>query len=91
MGAIGIGVAWLGYSVTLWGYCLLTGCDVKFADLINPVRPYAGNPLKAGQIPADQILPSSGTAGAKGGAGGTATSPTAAGIKAGLSALFGGG
>jgi hypothetical protein len=42
MPAIGIGVVWFGYSMTLWGYCLIRGYNVKLTDLINPLHPYAG-------------------------------------------------
>lgn len=55
--AIGMGIAWAGYSVALWGYCLLHGVDVKFTQLINPVHPYTGG-FAGGQIPPSQLLPS---------------------------------
>jgi hypothetical protein len=42
MPAISIGVVWFGYSMTLWGYCLIRGYNVKLTDLINPLHPYAG-------------------------------------------------
>lgn len=68
MGAFGIGITWFGYSVTLWGYCLVRGYPVKFTDLINPVHPYAGAWPPPGTIPKDEVFPgitvgSTGTAG----------------------------
>jgi hypothetical protein len=57
MPAIGIGITWFGYSVALWGYCLLRGYDVKFTDLVNPLHPWAGKWPPPTNIPADQILP----------------------------------
>jgi hypothetical protein len=56
MPAIGIGVVWFGYSLSLWGYCIVRGYNVKFTDLINPVHFYSGSwppPL----MPPNQILP----------------------------------
>jgi len=64
--AIGMGVTWFGYSVALWGYCLLRGYPVKFTDLINPVHPYNGAWPPPGQIPTSEVFPgitSAGTAG----------------------------
>ena len=42
MPAIGMLIAWSGYSFSLWGYCLIRGYDVKLSDLVNPVHPYTG-------------------------------------------------
>ena len=42
MPAIGIGVTWLGWAVSLYGYCLVRGYNVKFTDLINPLHPWPG-------------------------------------------------
>jgi hypothetical protein len=55
--AIGIGVTWLGYSLTLWGYCLIKGYNVRFTELANPVRPYSGAWPPPQNIPASVILP----------------------------------
>jgi hypothetical protein len=55
MPAIGMILAWFGYSVSSWGYCLIRGYDVKFTDWINPAHPYQGWPPP--QAPADQIIP----------------------------------
>ena len=55
--AIGMGMAWVGYSFGLWGYCLIRGFNVKLTDLMNPVHPYSGPWPPQGQIPAGDILP----------------------------------
>lgn len=54
MPAIGMGVAWLGYSVALYGYCLIKGYDVTFGQLVNPAASVSWPP---GPIPAGQVLP----------------------------------
>jgi hypothetical protein len=64
---IGMGLAWFGYALAGWGYCLIKGYDVRFADWINPVRPYSGPWPPATMIPPDSVLPggaSGGTAAA---------------------------
>ena len=38
--AIGMGIAWLGYSVSLWGWCLLKGYDVTLGQIMSPAHPY---------------------------------------------------
>ena len=55
--AIGMGMAWVGYSFGLWGYCLIRGYNVKLTDLMNPVHPYSGPWPPAKDIPAGDILP----------------------------------
>ena len=40
MGAAAIGILFGGYSLTLWGYCLVRGYNVSLADLVNPLRVY---------------------------------------------------
>lgn len=57
MPAIGMGLAWFGYSLTLWGYCLVRGYNVKFTDLVNPVHPYSGKWPPPANIPIGDILP----------------------------------
>lgn len=37
--AIGFGLAWFGYSVALYGYCLVKQYDVSYLDLIKPGGP----------------------------------------------------
>lgn len=36
MPAIGMGMLWGGYTLTLWGYCLLQGYAIGIADLVIP-------------------------------------------------------
>jgi hypothetical protein len=40
--ALGMGISWFGWSLGLWGYCLIRGYNVKFTDLINPLHAYSG-------------------------------------------------
>jgi hypothetical protein len=62
MPAIGIGVAWFGYSLTLWGFCLIKGYNVRFTELINPVKPYSGPWPPPTNIPATSTFPAGGVA-----------------------------
>ncbi len=56
MVAIGFGLLWLAYTGGLEAYCLLRGYNLTFAQLINPLHPYAG-PWPPPQIPAGVIFP----------------------------------
>jgi hypothetical protein len=38
MPAIGMGLAWAGYTGMLWAYCLIRGYDVTLGQLVNPVH-----------------------------------------------------
>lgn len=38
MGAIAMAIIYLGYSVDLWGYCLITGKNVSLLQLVNPLH-----------------------------------------------------
>lgn len=31
--AVALAVLWAGYTITLWGYCLIQGYDVTFSDM----------------------------------------------------------
>lgn len=42
MPALGFVLAWGGYAVMSWGYCLVRGYDVSFTEWVNPVHWYAG-------------------------------------------------
>jgi hypothetical protein len=57
MPAIGMGLAWIGYTVGLWGYCLVKGYDVTIVQLANPVKPYAWPKGGPAPIPDSQLLP----------------------------------
>jgi hypothetical protein len=37
--AIGVGLAWAGYAIGIWGYCLVRGCNVTFMQLFKPTWP----------------------------------------------------
>ena len=56
MPAIGMGIGWLGYSLYLWGWCLLRGYDVPLGQLMSPINPYSGKWPPA-QIPDTQLFP----------------------------------
>jgi hypothetical protein len=47
MVALGLGTFWLGYTVTMYGYCLVRGYNVKFTDLFHSTWPGAvqGKPV----------------------------------------------
>ena len=38
--AVGMLLIWGGYSVSLWGWCLLRGYDVTMGQLMSPLHPY---------------------------------------------------
>jgi hypothetical protein len=59
---IGMGMAWVGYTVGIWGYCLVRGYNVKFTDLVKPVWPGTGKaaaPAPAAPAPAAPLSPRS--------------------------------
>jgi hypothetical protein len=37
--AIGVGLAWAGYAIGIWGVCLIRGYDVTFMQLFKPTWP----------------------------------------------------
>jgi hypothetical protein len=39
MVALGVGTLWLGYTVGLWGYCLIRGYDVPFTAMFHSTWP----------------------------------------------------
>lgn len=41
MVAIGVALAWAGYTVGLWGYCLVKSYDVTFTELFANTWPGA--------------------------------------------------
>jgi hypothetical protein len=60
MAAIGFGMLWAGYAVSMWGYTLIRGYNVTFGQLVNPVHPYGtgkGQPWPPPLIPKGQLLP----------------------------------
>jgi hypothetical protein len=60
MVAAGMLLIWGGYSVSLWGWCLLRGYNVTFGQLVSPVHPYGsrkGQVWPPPPIPASQVFP----------------------------------
>jgi hypothetical protein len=37
--AIGVGIIWAGYTLAVWGYCLIRSYDVSFVDLFKTTWP----------------------------------------------------
>jgi hypothetical protein len=74
---LGMGMAWGGYAMAFWGYCLVKGYDVSFTQVVNPFGFYPlSKPWPPPQdIPSGQILPG----GQNVGTTGTSGSATAAG------------
>jgi hypothetical protein len=64
-------VSWLGYTTVLYGYCLVKGYDITFGQLANPAHVFTW-PKTPQLIPANQVSPGGGTAGASNVAGGGA-------------------
>jgi hypothetical protein len=54
--AIGFGVAWLGYVVLSWGYCLVKDYNVTFPDLFKATWPGASAASAQG-TPSSQVVP----------------------------------
>lgn len=51
MFALGLGTLWVGYTVGLYGYCLIRGYDISFLEMFaGPWPPMVGasNQFKAG-------------------------------------------
>jgi hypothetical protein len=38
--AMGMLLIWGGYSISLWGWCLIRDYDVTLGQLVSPVHPY---------------------------------------------------
>ena len=52
--AIGMGLVWAGYTIGIWGYCLVQGYDVTFASLFGTSA--GSTPV----LPNSYLLPSNG-------------------------------
>jgi hypothetical protein len=65
--AIGLGLAWAGYTIGMWGYCLVRDYNVTITDLFRATWPGPGGaaagpgtvsssvvPTKSGQLSAQQ-------------------------------------
>lgn len=59
MMAIALGVAWAGYTVGIWGYCLVRGYDVPFTGLFKATWPAGGGKAAAGS--GTTVPPNAGT------------------------------
>ncbi len=70
---IGVAVAWAGYTVGIWGYCLVRGYDVPFTGLFRSVWP-SGAKLAPLHLPTAPFTPS-----AQGAAVGQGSFPTPSG------------
>lgn len=60
MPAIGMGLGWLGYTITLYGVALLKGWDITFGQLISPTHPYgsrAGQKWPPASLPSTVVVP----------------------------------
>ena len=69
MPAIGMGLAWAGYTGMLWAYCLIRGYDVTLGMLANPVHQLNWKTATGNLTPATQIVPGGQNAAAAGGGG----------------------
>lgn len=82
--AAGIILAWAGYGVGSYGWCMIRGWDVPLRGWFSPLHPYewpAGGPA---QIPDTQLFPGSTAAtAAPGGPAGSGTGPSSSGSSGG--------
>ena len=60
MPALAMGLGWLGYTLGLWGYCLVRGYNVTLLELVDFRNVPTWASISASQIPPGQVLPSSG-------------------------------
>lgn len=58
--AIGFGVAWVGYYLAMWGYCLVRDYNVPFTSLFATTWPGGGTgtPSAASGVPTPTGQPS---------------------------------
>ncbi len=47
MTAIGFGVAWAGFTIGIWGYCLVRDYNVTMPDLFKTTWPGSGGTAPA--------------------------------------------
>lgn len=67
--ALGFGVAWAGYAVFMWGYCLVRDYNVTVPDLFKAVWPgqvKAAHTGSAAQGTGTTQAPGTSTAGGRG-------------------------
>lgn len=61
---VGMLLSWAGYSVSLWGWCLIRGYNVTLGQLMSPLHPYGSGKGQAWPPPlmsANQIFPGKNT------------------------------
>jgi hypothetical protein len=51
--AVAMGIVWAGYSVGIWGYCLVRGYDVPFTAVFKTAWPGGGTAAAKAAVPAD--------------------------------------
>jgi hypothetical protein len=70
MVAIGLGLAWAGYTVFMWGYCLVRDYNVTIPDLFKTTWPgvsgAAGTPSRVPYATGTAQKPGTTTAGGRG-------------------------
>lgn len=74
--AVGMLMTWAGYSVSLWGWCLLRGYNVTLGQLMSPTHPYGSaknQPWPPGLIPDSQVFPGKAAAAPAASSSGTST------------------
>jgi hypothetical protein len=81
MPAVGMLLGLGGYGIALWGYCLVTGQNVKLTQLFNPVSIYVWG--SGGKIPDTTLLPDGSSATSTPGAGTAGATPTTTNIATG--------
>lgn len=83
MPAIGMGLGWAGYTLALWGWCLLRGYNITLGELANPRTILNWQTAIQSQTPATQVMPgaaAAATGGSSGGDGGSSGSGPGGGI-----------
>ena len=58
---IGLGLAWAGYSLGIWGYCLVRGYNVSFMQCFKPTWPGKSGALGPIAQPTPTTQPSTNT------------------------------
>lgn len=53
MAAVALGIIWGGYTLGIWGYCLVRGYDVPFTGLFSATWPGGGQSSGTTVVPSD--------------------------------------
>lgn len=51
MTAVALGICWAGYTLSMWGYCLVKGYDVPFSGLFHATWPGGGQQSSGTAVP----------------------------------------